>query len=231
MLTMKHHRFVIINVVVVVLGATAVFGQTAATFVPARRLAGSLPLTPATNVVAWIEETVEATVDVSGRVAGVRPLRASPLPTDPLAPAVGDWQFRPAVDGDRVIPSRVLVAAIFRPAQLNDAPTLGNPPVVLAAPSDEIPFPLVTAPPPYPTLAIGEGVVLVELLVGADGGVRQSQIVTGASAFDRAALETAARWAFRPARWNGRAVEAYAYLVFGFRQPVVAAPLNPAPAR
>jgi len=140
-----------------------------AAFVPARLLGGSLPLTPSPNVVARIEETLQIMVDVTGGVAQMTPLRASPLPNDLLMPAVGGWRFQPAMDQGRVVPSRVLVAAIFRPPQLDNSPTLGNPPVDLAAASDEIPLPIVTQTPVYPPIATGEGVVLVEVLVGSDG--------------------------------------------------------------
>ena len=200
-------------------GASA--GQAGAMFVPARLIGGSVPLTPSPNVVAQIEETLQVAVDVTGRVIQMTPLRASPLPTDPLTPAVGGWRFQPALDQGRAVSSRVLVAAIFRPAQMDNSPTLGTPPVDRAAPSDEIPFPIATQTPPYPPTAIGEGVVLVEVLVGVDGRVQQRRLATGAGGFDQAALDAASRWSFRPARLNGRAVEAYAYLVFGFRQPVV----------
>lgn len=127
----------------------------------------------------------------------------------------------PASERGRAVPSRVLVAAIIRPPQLDDSPTIGDPPVELAPPSDEIPFPIITGSPRYPPLAIGDGVVLVEVLVGADGRGREIRVIEGAPAFGQAALETARQWSFRPARWNGAAVQAYAYLVFGFRQPVV----------
>jgi hypothetical protein len=206
---------------------TVVSAQATATFVPARLLNGSLPPTPAPVVVGRIEEILEVGIDATGRVAQTTMLRASPLPTDPLRPTVANWRFQPASDQGRVIPSRVLVAAMFRPPQLDDSPTLGNPPVNLAAPSDEIPFPIVTELPPYPPLAVGDGVVLVEVLVGVDGRGRQPRIVAGAAGFDQPALAAAGRWSFRPARWNDRAVETYAYLVFGFRQPVVVAPLKP----
>ena len=186
--------------------------QAGALFVPARLLGGSLPLTPSPNVVAQIEEILQVAVDETGRVGQMTPLRASPLPMDPLTPAVGGWRFQPALDQGRMVPSRVLVAAIFRPAQLDNSPTLGTPPVNRAAPSDEIPFPTATQTPPYPPQAIGEGVVLVEVLVGVDGRVQQLRLATGGGGFNQAALDAARRWSFRPARWNGRAVEAYAYL-------------------
>ena len=201
--------------------------QATATFVPARMAGGALPLTPSPNVVGWIEETLEVVVDASGRVSQTTPLRASPLPADPLVPTVANWRFQSAMDQGRDVLSRVLVAAIFRPPQLDNSPTQGNPPVTRATPSDEIPFPIVTQSPAYPPQTIGDGVVLVEVLVGVDGRVRQPGIVIGASGFNQAALDAASRWSFRPARRRGNAVEAYAYLVFGFRQPVVGAPLTP----
>ena len=64
--------------------------------------------------------------------------------------------------------------------------------------------------------------MLVELLVDVDGGVLETRVVEGAPAFGQASLEAARQWSFRPARWNGAPVQAYAYLVFGFREPVVA---------
>jgi TonB family protein len=210
---------------------TVASGQAIDTFVPARLLNGPLPPPLSPVVIGRIEETLEVVVDATGRVAQATPLRASPLPADPLRPTVAEWRFQPAIDRGRMVPSRVLVAAIFRPPQLYDSPTLGDPPVNLAAPSDEIPFPIATETPPYPPRAIGDGVVLVEVLVDVDGRVRQARIISGAAGFDRPALDAAGRWSFRSARWNGRAVEAYAYLVFGFRQPVVVAPLKPATAR
>ena len=207
-------------------------GQAAATFVPARRLSGSLPSTPSPNVVGRLEEMLEIVVDATGNVATMTPVRASPLPRDPLAPAVANWRFRPAIDRGRVVPSRVLVAAIIRPPQLDDSPTLGDPPVDLAPPSGESPFPIATASPRYPPLAIGDGVVLVEVLVDLDGRAREMRIIEGTTAFGQASLDAASQWSFRPARWNGTTVQAYAYLVFGFRQPVVAGrPSGPPPKR
>ena len=199
-------------------------GQAIATFVPARLLNGSLPPTPSPLVVARIEETLEVLVDTTGRVGLMTPLRASPLPADPLTPTVVGWRFQPTIDRGVVVPSRVLVAAIFRPAQLNDAPTFGQLPVDLRAPSDEIPFPLVTETPQYPPLAVGDGVVLIEVLVGVDGRVQQLRTFAATAGFEQIALNAAGRWSFRPARRNDRAVEAYAYLLFGFRTPVVVGP-------
>jgi len=199
-------------------------------FVPARRLSGSVPAPPAPNVVGWTEEMLEVVVGATGRVQGLTPVRATPMPADAIAPALADWLFRPAVvDRSRAVDSRVLVAAMFRPPQLYDGPTLGTPPADLAKPSDQIPFPVESRRPRYPPLAVSDGVVLVEVLVGLDGRVRDARIVSGDPGFHQASLDAALGWLFRPARWNAAAVEAYAYLIFGFRRPVAIAWYSGAP--
>lgn len=73
-------------------------GQAADTFVAARLLAGSVPPTLSPLVVGQIEETLEVVVDATGRISKMTPLRASPLPSDPLTPSVGTWRFQPASD-------------------------------------------------------------------------------------------------------------------------------------
>jgi outer membrane biosynthesis protein TonB len=47
---------------------------------------------------------------------------------------------------------------------------------------------------------------------------------SSAPGFNAAALEAASRWRFDPARWNGEPTDARAYLVFGFRAPVITSP-------
>jgi hypothetical protein len=201
--------------------ATPSASQTAAgAFVPARRLGGSLPALPPPNVLGWVEERLEVVVDATGRVQGLTLVRATPMRADAIAPALADWLFRPAVDRGRPVESRVLIAALFRPPQLYDAPTLGTPPADLATSSDEMPFPVESRSPRYPPPGVSDAVVLVEVFVGLDGRVREARIISGEPGFHEASLDAARGWLFRPARRNARAVEAYSYLIFGFRRPV-----------
>jgi TonB family protein len=204
---------------VAVLGAVVSGDGSVDTFVPARRVSGSIPVSPPPTVVGRIDETIELTIDATGRVTDTKRLRATQTAADPVGHAVADWRFRPAMDQGHAIPSHVLVAALFRPPQLYNGPAPGSPPVDLAAPSDDVPFPVATELPRYPPLAIGDAVALVEVLVGADDRVRQARLVGATRTFDRAALDALDRWSFRPARRNGQAVQAYVYLIFGFRQP------------
>jgi protein TonB len=115
----------------------------------------------------------------------------------------------------------VLVAGIFRPPILRQGPALGSPPATTGVASREVPSPIAPVNPDYPPRVLGDGVAVVEVLVGRDGRVESATLVNSAGGFDAAALEAARKWTFRPAERNGAPVTAYAYLVFGFREPVV----------
>jgi TonB family protein len=201
-------------------------------YTPAQFRGGSLPVLPV-QAVGGGEVYLEVSVNSAGAVTDVKPLRTSSPFTEALTDAVGAWQFRPAEEAGEPAPgqtpdpsarkridARVFLAGMFRPPTLN-APTLGTPSVDVAAPSDDVPFPTAAVPPLYPLLARDSGVVLVEVRVGRAGNVIEANAVRSSPAFDAPALDAARRWTFRPARLHGAPVEAFAYIVFGFRQPVI----------
>lgn len=191
----------------------------AADFCPAQRVAGTLPSPAPPNSIGWIDETIEVAVDREGLTAGVTPLQQTDG-SSLVAPAVTDWTFRPAVDRGQPVPSRVLVAAMFRPPVLYNGPAPGAAAAPLAAASSDVPTPTERTPPVYPALAVADAVVLVEVLVGPDGRVHAASVTRGSPGFDEVSLTAARGWSFRPAQRNGQPVAAYAYLVFGFRRPL-----------
>ena len=148
----------------------------AAAFEPARLISSSLPRQPP-NAVGWTEVMLDVKVDARGIVGGIVPLRATPSATPLVESLVAAWRFRPAREGDDLTRSRVLVAAIFRPPQLHGGPAVGSPPRDLAAASDEVPFPIQQVRPPYPPNVVGDGVVLVEVLVTPQGGVGRARAI------------------------------------------------------
>jgi TonB family protein len=78
-------------------------------------------------------------------------------------------------------------------------------------------FPASVQEPVYPARADAGGVVLIEARVNASGAVTATRVIGSAPPFDQPALDAARRWRFRPAR----GADTYAYLIFGFPQPVV----------
>lgn len=190
----------------------------AAEFTPARLAGGSLPPAPPTAVGwGWVAFAVE--VDTGGRPHRIERLAGTPPFADLVEQALARWSFEPARDGDDAVDGHVLVVAAYRPPVLvNDA--TATPPSFAAPPGT--PAPVALTPPVYPPQAVGDGVVIVELLVGAGGAVEDRRIVQSGGGFDQAALDAAKAWRFRPARRAGSPVPSYVYLAFGFRQPVVA---------
>jgi hypothetical protein len=153
-------------------------------YLPARYAMGVLPPMPMTAVGGG-EVILEATVNAIGRVTAIAPLRTTPPFADLVVAAVRDWRFDPAQDmvapPDRqpylgAVEAKVLVVGVFAAPALT-APTLGEPPRDVAAPSDDSPFPLAITTPSYPPLALGGGVVLLEVCVGADGVVTDTSVI------------------------------------------------------
>jgi TonB family protein len=197
---------------------------------PAQFLNGPVPPLPVV-MVAGGQVFLELVIDLDGRVAGVKILRASPPLTSLLTNAVGSWRFEPSrttietvtqsirfsVTTPRV--GRVFVGAVFRPPSIG-APTLGREPSEGDPADPETPFPTAVVTPPFPPAAFVGGIVLTEVQVETDGTVSDVCVLESAPPFDSAAVEAARKFRFRPAVVAGKAVPAYAYLLFGFPAPI-----------
>ncbi len=191
--------------------------------------AGSLPETPI-DAVAGGEVLLEVEIDAGGLVTREIVLRETPPFTAAAQSAVAGWVFRPAeqtvrpASGDaggpvtRTIPSKVLVAYIARPPALF-VPTLGDPPVDIAPPSDAVAYPATTAVPAYPPLARDPGVGLIQVAVDEAGRVSDATVLRSAPGFDDAGLDAVRLWRFRPARIGGSLVTTRVYVVLAWRTP------------
>jgi outer membrane biosynthesis protein TonB len=73
--------------------------------------------------------------------------------------------------------------------------------------------------PAYPVQALFDGIVLVELSVTPAGAVSEAKVIGPGSGFEKVSLEAVRDWRFTPTR-----DPAYAYVIFGFRQPVIVQP-------
>lgn len=170
---------------------------------------------------------LEVGIDERGGVADVRVVKDVAPFGEGLERDVRGWRFEPAREDERASASRVLVAALVRPAALL-FPAPGAPPAPPADAPEGIPYPASVAVPPYPPTAVGDAAVIVEVEVDETGGVASARVVGSPGGFDEPALEAARGWRFRPARHEGADVAARGYLVFVFRAPVTA-PSQPRP--
>jgi len=198
---------------------------------PALFQSGIVPTLPVMSAdVGGGEVLLEVTVDRTGAVSVIKPLRDTVTFTERMTQAVRTWRFKPA---ERDIPTaqrkaggpltervdtKVLVAGVFRRPSVIGL-TLGEPVRDVAVASADIPFPTSTVPPAYPPAALSPGVVLVEVSVNAKGGVSDAKVRLSSPGFDSAALTTARQWQFRPGKSGGASAPAVAYIVFGFPVP------------
>src|SRR5712691_2806493 len=116
---------------------------------PARAESVTEVAAPAPTVTGGGEVLLEVSVDVAGAVFGTRVLRQTPPFTDLLRQAVRQWRFQPAVEDGRAVPSRVLVAGLFRPPTLV-GPAVGATPKDVAQRAADVPFPVEIVPPALP---------------------------------------------------------------------------------
>jgi len=200
-------------------------------FVPARHRDGPLPPIQL-QALGGGEVLLEVGVNDNGGVTEVRILRETPPFTEAVTNAVSLWHFIPAEEelepgpGElrdpkprKHIASKVLVAALFRPPTFN-TPTFGELPKDVRSASTDVPFPTAIRSPQYPPSALFGGVVLIEVRVGTDGRVIGDRVIYSVAPFDEPSREAARQWTFRPASIDGTPTETFAYIVFGFRQPV-----------
>ena len=201
------------------LSVLSLTARPAAADEPARLAGGSAPA-QSVQVVGWEQAMADLKVSAAGVVTDVQLLESTPGFDQRVTDALKSWTFKPATSQGTPVPAEVFVTAIYRPPVLFNTPTLGQPPRRLGSPSDAAPYAVTMLTPQYPPQAVGDGTVLVEAHVGADGSVDQASVIGGPSGFDEAALASVKQWGFRPAHAGGTATDAYAYVAFGFRQPV-----------
>lgn len=78
--------------------------------------------------------------------------------------------------------------------------------------------------PVYPPDAIEQhvtGTVKLEAIIGADGAVRNVQLVAGHPMLVSAAMDAVTQWRYRPTRLNGRAVEVVTLIEVNFNLTVI----------
>jgi len=211
--------------------ALAVAVRIEAADTPALFQSGTVPTLPVMSAdVGGGEVLLEVTVDRTGAISVIKPLRETATFTERMTQAVKTWHFTPA---EKDIPeaqrkpggpateradAKVLVAGIFRRPSVIGL-TLGEPVRDVAPASADIPFPTSIGTLGYPPAAISPGVVLVEVRVDTKGGVSDARIRLSSPGFDSIALGAAQQWQFRPAKTRGTNAPAVAYIVFGFAVP------------
>jgi len=132
----------------------------------------------------------------------------APAPATPAAPTIEDRELVP-LTGVPQVRSAPAGQSVGRPLRVGD----------------DIPAPpakVYHADPIYPEDAKAaeiHGVVVIHIVVGDEGSVRDAQVVKSVPLLDQAAIDAVLQWQFRPTLLNGEAVEVEMDVVVNFVLP------------
>lgn len=216
----------------VMLGLVLALGRTSAgaprDLTPPSLLKASAPVAPeqAGLQAGAALVLLQADVNTDGGVAHVRTLRAGAPFTAVLRDAVASFRFAPARAGDAPRATSILVAGYFRPPRLilqGDSLPKQPRPDAVDAPAVRVPWPATVVPPPYPATAVGNAVVVVDLVVDEHGVVTGAHVIDTPEApsnpaFESAALQAARAWTFEPSD-DGPACPCEVVVLFAFQAP------------
>lgn len=228
MSTATRPRFVPIVALVVAMAAAA--GVARAQDLTAPRLSDGRVGADIPRAFGGGEVVLELTIDSEGSVTDVKRITITPPYLDFAVKSVAEWQFTPAtaVTDGRVttVAAPVLVVAVFRPPLVYAGPAPGPRPQVLGSLSRRVPSIDSIALPAYPPMAIGDGVVVVEIEIRS-GEPLNYRVVGPVSGFDEAALDAVRSWRFGPPQDSDVPETTFAYAVLGFRAPLTLPAVRP----
>jgi outer membrane biosynthesis protein TonB len=209
--------------------ASVAYAQSRA-FVPPRLLTANVPLPPPPTVVGGGEVMIEVVVDRTGAVTHPVVVRSTSPYTQMVLTSVALWRFEPARATtekgiEESVDMPVMIAAIYRPPAVYDNPVLGEPARSVRAPSGDVAYPIATAAPAFPVLApsfnLSGSALLFEVGLSETGQITAMRAVVSDPGFESSARAALVKWRFRPASYRGRTISSTAYVLFGFRPPIV----------
>jgi len=152
---------------------------------------------------------LEATIGTDGHVKSIRVLRGDPLLAGAAEEAVRQWAYRPTMLNGTPVETKSQIVLNF----VGDRPAA--PPAVEGFERAEL---ISRTEPVHPggELLGLEGTVRFRARIGADGKLLDIQVADGPAELVSAALEAVKQWRYRPARLNGRPVEAETQIALRF---------------
>ena len=160
---------------------------------------------------------LSASIDSTGNPTDPEVGQGSAPFVGPAIAAVRQWGFETRNVKN---PVPITVAMLFRArTPLPDHPFKFDMPAPLLM--DSPPQPTLMIDPGYPTDAIGEGCVILQLQIDSSGKVQKTDVIQNIPSLTPAATRAVSQWKFLPARQDGKAVPGTAIAVISFLRPVL----------
>jgi TonB family protein len=161
---------------------------------------------------------LEAVIGVDGKVTDTRVLRSVPLLDKAAVDAVQQWEYTPTTLDGKPIRIVMTVTVTF-----NVEPPPGAAPYQATGPLTVAPWPAADgalriggniapprktkdARPVYPVAAQADrlsGAVILEVLIGADGKVKDVRVLRSSPVFDKSAVDAVKKWEYERTLVNG----------------------------
>jgi TonB family protein len=181
-------------------------------------------LVSATDVQYPLDTTMDGVVvfgvslDASGAKVNLNSLSDIPPLTSAAQSSLQSWKFSSASQKGIAVPSRMLVAFVFRHAiKMGDAPEF-QPVFPIMDPAGYTPPGISSVTyAEYPTDTVAAGASVIQVTVKADGKLGETNVVRSMNGgFDPLVLQAAKTWQIKPAMLNGISVTSKVAIAFVF---------------
>lgn len=177
------------------------------------------------NTVAFGAVVLEVTLDESGAVQKIRPIREIASLTEPAVHSVKSWRFKSALMDGTPVTSLVTVAVMFNPPQNPPANPLPSSsagasgrPTLQPTPPDVVSAMFATYPM---TTAVKKATVVLQVELGDSGEVLDVKPVRDVAPFTLLAVDAVKKWQFSPAEMKGKPVASPIFVAFVFESPLI----------
>jgi TonB family protein len=171
---------------------------------------------------------LDVSIADDGSIPKIEALRNPGAMLDAIETAVRTWKFQPALSGRKAQASRMTVAFVYRPGNLQTfgaAPVEGFKPVVPSSQADDtigdyVPIGITSfAYPEYPVNSVASGSVVLQANVDDSGNVKNVAVLHGMAGFNRFAQGALKNWRFQAATVRGQPVTSNIVVAFIFQAP------------
>jgi TonB family protein len=171
---------------------------------------------------------LDVSIGDDGSISKIEALRNPGAMLDAIETAVRTWKFQPALIGRKTQASRMTVAFVYRPGNLQTfgaAPTEGFKPVMPPSRADDgtgdyVPPGITSfAYPEYPVNSVASGSVVLQATVDDSGNVKNVAVLHAMAGFNRFAQGALKNWRFQAATVRGRSVTSNIVVAFIFQPP------------
>jgi outer membrane biosynthesis protein TonB len=169
--------------------------------------------------------TLDVLLDSSGAVQRVIVQRDLPPLTAAVQNSVQNWKFSPATKGQEAVAGVARISVVFNPFNPGGVAIANQP---LKPPSTGL-ITGVFVPSDvqsafyalYPPNTVINGAVVLDVLVGPNGGVQTVKILYGPAPLSSASVQAVKSWHFVPGTYEGKAVESHAVVGFVYVPPEI----------